>query len=206
MLKRFQSPIYCVWGNLNQLVVFTSMPALVAQRIEHLTTDQKVRGSNPFKRTKQNPTSEQHLSLIVAPLCFKNLTSVSDLVSNELPNSSKFNSILQPGLCNEYKPRLLEEFQNMLIIVYQRNSFSNSLILDKSSQDLILRGYSLGTQISIFSSRGFLSTINVSLKSESAPKGKENSLYKRGRYAPHSCDCNRSIHKTNIQRNNDWRF
>ena len=26
-------------------------PALVAQRIEHLTTDQKVRGSNPFKRT-----------------------------------------------------------------------------------------------------------------------------------------------------------
>ena len=25
--------------------------ALVAQRIEHLTTDQKVRGSNPFKRT-----------------------------------------------------------------------------------------------------------------------------------------------------------
>jgi hypothetical protein len=25
--------------------------ALVAQRIEHLTTDQKVRGSNPFGRT-----------------------------------------------------------------------------------------------------------------------------------------------------------
>ena len=30
-----------------------SIPALVAQRIEHLTTDQKVRGSNPFKRTTQ---------------------------------------------------------------------------------------------------------------------------------------------------------
>ena len=26
-------------------------PAPVAQRIEHLTTDQKVRGSNPFGRT-----------------------------------------------------------------------------------------------------------------------------------------------------------
>ncbi len=26
--------------------------ALVAQRIEHLTTDQKVRGSNPFERTE----------------------------------------------------------------------------------------------------------------------------------------------------------
>ena len=31
--------------------IHTRRPALVAQRIEHLTTDQKVRGSNPFKRT-----------------------------------------------------------------------------------------------------------------------------------------------------------
>src|SRR5690606_2273365 len=29
--------------------------APVAQRIEHLTTDQKVRGSNPFGRTERNP-------------------------------------------------------------------------------------------------------------------------------------------------------
>jgi len=28
------------------------VPALVAQRIEHLTTDQKVRGSNPFERAE----------------------------------------------------------------------------------------------------------------------------------------------------------
>ena len=33
--------------------IHTRRPALVAQRIEHLTTDQKVRGSNPFKRTIQ---------------------------------------------------------------------------------------------------------------------------------------------------------
>jgi len=30
--------------------------ARVAQRIEHLTTDQKVRGSNPFARTRVRPT------------------------------------------------------------------------------------------------------------------------------------------------------
>src|SRR6185312_11386193 len=32
-------------------------PAPVAQRIEHLTTDQKVRGSNPFGRTEKVPSS-----------------------------------------------------------------------------------------------------------------------------------------------------
>ena len=30
------------------------VPAFVAQRIEHLTTDQKVGGSSPSKRTKKN--------------------------------------------------------------------------------------------------------------------------------------------------------
>ena len=35
------------WTKLTRLLV---NPALVAQRIEHLTTDQKVRGSNPFER------------------------------------------------------------------------------------------------------------------------------------------------------------
>ena len=52
--------IYCenhwFWAKGAQRVLFTlhtSTPALVAQRIEHLTTDQKVRGSNPFKRTTQ---------------------------------------------------------------------------------------------------------------------------------------------------------
>ena len=52
--------IYCenhwFWAKGGQQVLFTlhtSTPALVAQRIEHLTTDQKVRGSNPFKRTTQ---------------------------------------------------------------------------------------------------------------------------------------------------------
>ena len=33
--------------------------ALVAQRIEHLTTDQKVGGSSPSKRTSPNLTSEE---------------------------------------------------------------------------------------------------------------------------------------------------
>ena len=34
------------------LIQLLEYQALVAQRIEHLTTDQKVRGSNPFGRTK----------------------------------------------------------------------------------------------------------------------------------------------------------
>ena len=36
------------WTKLARLLV---NPALVAQRIEHLTTDQKVGGSSPSKRT-----------------------------------------------------------------------------------------------------------------------------------------------------------
>ena len=36
------------WTKLLRLLV---NPALVAQRIEHLTTDQKVGGSSPSKRT-----------------------------------------------------------------------------------------------------------------------------------------------------------
>ena len=38
-----------IWTKLGKLII---NPALVAQRIEHLTTDQKVGGSSPSKRTK----------------------------------------------------------------------------------------------------------------------------------------------------------
>jgi hypothetical protein len=34
----------------------SGFPAFVAQRIEHLTTDQKVGGSSPSKRTKKRHT------------------------------------------------------------------------------------------------------------------------------------------------------
>ncbi len=37
-----------IWTKLGKLII---NPALVAQRIEHLTTDQKVGGSSPSKRT-----------------------------------------------------------------------------------------------------------------------------------------------------------
>jgi hypothetical protein len=37
----------------------TTEQAPVAQRIEHLTTDQKVGGSNPFGRTMQTSGSER---------------------------------------------------------------------------------------------------------------------------------------------------
>ncbi len=113
---------------------------------------------------------------------------------------------LQPELCSEYKPRLLEEFRNMLIIVYQRHSFANALILDKSSQDLTLRGYPIGIKVSLFSCRSVLSTFNVSLISKSPIEGKQNLLYQRRWNASYTCDCDRAIHKANIQGNPDWRF
>src|SRR6478735_3442212 len=37
--------------------VWQHVPALVAQRIEHLTTDQKVGGSNPSERAPQRPSA-----------------------------------------------------------------------------------------------------------------------------------------------------
>jgi hypothetical protein len=46
--------ILIVWSTIKISILpydYTSNQALVAQRIEHLTTDQKVRGSNPFGRT-----------------------------------------------------------------------------------------------------------------------------------------------------------
>ena len=113
---------------------------------------------------------------------------------------------LQPGLSNEYKPQLLEEFRNMLIIVYQRHSFSNTLILDKSSQDLYLRGFPFGIKVSLHGSRSVLSTFNVSLNFKSSTESKKNSLNQRRWNASHTCDRNRAIHKADIQRVTDWRF
>ena len=47
----------------------SGFPAFVAQRIEHLTTDQKVGGSSPSKRTKR-PDYFRSFLLIRAVLCF----------------------------------------------------------------------------------------------------------------------------------------
>jgi len=113
---------------------------------------------------------------------------------------------LQPGLSNEYKPQLLEEFRNMLIIVYQRHSFSNTLILDKSSQDLYLRGFPFGIKVSLHGSGSVLSTFNVSLNLKSSIESKENSLHQRRWNASHTCNCNRAIHKADIQRITGWGF
>jgi hypothetical protein len=113
---------------------------------------------------------------------------------------------LQPRLSNEYKPQLLEEFRNMLIIVYQRHSFSNTLILDKSSQDPYLRGFPFGIKVSLHGSGSVPSTFNVSLNLKSSIESKENSLYQRRWNASHTCDCNRAIHKADIQRITGWGF
>ena len=113
---------------------------------------------------------------------------------------------LQPGLSNEYKPQLLEEFRNMLIIVYQRYSFANALILDKSSQGLYLRGFPFGIKVSLHGSRNVRPTFNVSLISKSPIEGKQNSLHQRRWDASHTCNCDSAIHKANIKRNSDGRL
>ena len=43
-----------IWTKLGKLII---NPALVAQRIEHLTTDQKVGGSSPSKRAQPSSFS-----------------------------------------------------------------------------------------------------------------------------------------------------
>jgi hypothetical protein len=93
-----------------------------------------------------------------------------------------------------------------LTIVYQHDSTNVMLILDKSSQDLTLRGYPIGIKVSLFSCRSVLSTFNVSLISKSPIEGKQNLLHQRRWNASHTCDCDRAIHKANIQGNSDWRF
>ncbi len=110
---------------------------------------------------------------------------------------------LQPGLRNEYQPQLLAGIQNVLIIVYQRHSNVNTLILDKASQDQILRGFRIGIKVSLFSCRSVLSTFNVSLIFKSFIESKQNSFHQRGWDASYTCDRNRAIHKTNIKRNNE---
>jgi hypothetical protein len=93
-----------------------------------------------------------------------------------------------------------------LTIVYQHDLTNVMLILDKSSQDLTLRGYPIGIKVSLFSCRSVLSTFNVSLISKSPIEGKQNLLYQRRWNASYTCDCDRAIHKANIQGNPDWRF
>jgi hypothetical protein len=46
------------WGKVKKLPEISGFPAFVAQRIEHLTTDQKVGGSSPSKRTLANTQRE----------------------------------------------------------------------------------------------------------------------------------------------------
>src|SRR6266566_7280905 len=53
-------------------------PALVAQRIEHLTTDQKVGGSSPSERASPEATCDHEVAFTVASTVAKPLTSGSE--------------------------------------------------------------------------------------------------------------------------------
>jgi hypothetical protein len=80
------------------------------------------------------------------------------------------------------------------------------LILDKSSQDLFLRGRHLGKEIPLLNCRSIISTVNVALEPEQAVKGEQNSIDKRRWNATHSGNRNRPVHQAIFQRNNEWRF
>jgi hypothetical protein len=82
----------------------------------------------------------------------------------------------------------------------------NSLILDKSSQDLFLRRYPHGNKILIFNCRCLSSSFNVALEPEQAVKSEQNSIDKRRWNATYSSNRNRPVHKAIFQRNNEWRF
>ena len=137
--------------------------------------------------------------------CVKNIHQVSNRVSHSCSKDSAHNQSSLPGLINEYKPRLLARSENVLIIVYQHDATDVMLILDKSSQDLFLRGFSFGIKVSLYRGRRLLSIVYVSFILKSPPKSKQNPFYQRRRNATHTCDRNRSIHKKNIQRDHDWR-
>jgi hypothetical protein len=125
-------------------------------------------------------------------------------VSHPFSEVFQCTNYLQPGLSIEYKPQLLAGFENVLIIVYQRHSNANALILDKSSQDRFLRGFSFGNKISLLRCGGLLSPIHVTFKSQSTLKGKPDQINKRRRHASNSGIGNRAIHQKNFQRNHDW--
>ena len=58
-----------IWTKLGKLII---NPALVAQRIEHLTTDQKVGGSSPSKRTEMARFSRpRHFFTQIIPFRFR---------------------------------------------------------------------------------------------------------------------------------------
>jgi hypothetical protein len=133
------------------------------------------------------------------------ISRVSNSVSNP-PKSFLYNYLnLQLWLHIDFKPQLLVGIQNMLIIIYQRSSFLNVLILDKSSQDLYLSGDLIGNKISLFRSRRLPSTFNVAFKFESATQSKPNSFFKRRSNAQNSRYGYKSIYQPNMQRNNEWR-
>ena len=72
-------------------------PALVAQRIEHLTTDQKVGGSSPSERARRNPSSASIITSCPArPLVpFARRSDASDcpsrwrLIEEQVPRSGR---------------------------------------------------------------------------------------------------------------------
>ena len=146
----------------------------VAQRIEHLTTDQKVGGSNPFARTRRNACSTSYFGDSYLVNHGLNSNRVSCAVSCASKNNLK---IICRATCNQ--PWL------MLIIVYQHNSFRVALIFGASHQDLNLVKVEADDETSLYDSRGLFSTWNFKVIHVSPCQSKSNS-FTQNRFPPSS--------------------
>jgi hypothetical protein len=69
----------------------SGFPAFVAQRIEHLTTDQKVGGSSPSKRTCQLKCMQASEFWLPS-----NIEAVNGLELNHVPDSQKKDGSISP--------------------------------------------------------------------------------------------------------------
>jgi hypothetical protein len=162
-----------------------------------VSTDQKVRGSNPFARTRQKSWSTTPDKQFPGVCCAVNNQQVSNPVSH---------LVLKPVRVSFYTWRVRLNFNGgiCLTIVYQHDLTSVMLILDIASQDLVLGGSSIGIEISLLSGRGMLLTVDVSLEPESSIKDAKNQIHKRRWNASDSGVGDRAIHQKNFQRNHDW--
>ena len=145
----------------------TTKSARVAQRIEHLTTDQKVGSSNLFARTRRNACSTSYFGDSYLVNHGLNSNRVSCAVSCASKNNLK---IICRATCNQ--PWL------MLIIVYQHDSPRVRLIFGASHQDLNLVKVNGDDETSLYDSRGLRITWNIKIIYVSSHSGKSNSFSK----------------------------
>ena len=168
-------------------------PALVAQRIEHLTTDQKVGGSNPFKRTRQNPRSATQFNDSCLPNYGINSIQVSSAVSCAFESLEFQPCFIQLGL--------LEGSENMHIISYQQLLEKAMLIFGASHQDLNLARMGKHVKTSVHDPRSFCLAWDLKILDVSNGGAKRNSDAKSGIASPSVSDSDPNFHCGSDEKN-----